>query len=180
MQPTSTTVPFTSSVTQECFIRIAPSFQRVLSLQSATFTVQSSGLCNDSDYEWSVDSTIRSSCDQHGNYRAGSNPKLVQAAFDTIRVIDHANGGISAQAYVKVFPGCPVTQLYGVNSEEVRLLRKFRDDVAGTTPEGKQLVTLYYQWGPMLSAAIEENEAFKVEMKKLVDAFLPALRTVMD
>ncbi len=180
MQATSTTVPFTSSVTQECSIGITPSFQRVLSLQSAKFTVQSSGLCIDSDYEWSVDSTIRSSCDQNGNYTAGSNPKLVQAAFDTIRVIDHANGGISAQAYVKVFPGCPVTQVYGKHSEEVHLLRKFRDDVASTTPEGKQLVTLYYQWGPMLSAAIEENEAFKVEMKKLVDAFLPALRTVMD
>jgi hypothetical protein len=88
--------------------------------------------------------------------------------------------GIQPTTSTTVFPGCPVTQLYGVNSEEVRLLRKFRDDAASTTPEGKQLVTLYYQWGPMLSAAIEENEAFKAEMKKLMDAVLPIIRAGTD
>jgi hypothetical protein len=137
-------------------------------------------LCNNSDYEWSVDSTIGSTCDQNGKYTAGSTPHLVQASLDTVRVTDHANGDISARAYVKVFPGCPVTQLYGVNSEEVRLLRKFRDKVASTTAEGKQLVTIYYQWGPMLSAAMEENEAFKAAMKKLMDTFLPMIRAGID
>jgi hypothetical protein len=88
--------------------------------------------------------------------------------------------GIQPTTSTTVFPGCPVTQLYGVNSEEVRLLRKFRDDVASTTPEGKQLVTLYYQWGPMLSAAMEENEAFKAEMKKLMDTVLPIIRAGTD
>jgi hypothetical protein len=127
-----------------------------------------------------VDSTIGSTCDQNGNYTSGSNPPLVQAALDTVRVIDHANGGISAQAYVTVVFGCPLTQLYGENSEEVQLLRKFRDDVVSTTPEGIYLVTLYYQWGPMLSVAMEENQAFKAAMKNLIDAFLPVIRAVMD
>jgi len=180
IQPTSTTAPFTTSVAPECSIRIAPSFQPVLALQSVTFTIQSSGFCNDSDYEWSVDSTIGSTCDQNGKYTAGSNPHLVRASLDTVRVTDHANGDISARAYVKVFPGCPVTQVYGEHSEEVHLLRKFRDTVASTTPEGKHLVTLYYQWVPMLSAAMQENEAFKAEIKKLIDLSLPAIRTVMD
>jgi hypothetical protein len=32
----------------------------------------------------------------------------------------------------------------------------------------------------MLSAAIEENEAFKAEMKKLMDAVLPIIRAGTD
>jgi hypothetical protein len=88
--------------------------------------------------------------------------------------------GMQTTSSTTVFPGCPLTQVYGENSEEVHLLRKFRDIVAGTTPEGKHLVTLYYQWGPMLSAAMEENEAFKAEMKKLVDTFLPVIRAAID
>jgi hypothetical protein len=178
--PITTTAPSPTSVTQKCSIGITPSFQRVHSLQSVSFTIQSSGFCNDSDYEWSVDSTIGSTCDQNGNYTSGSNPPLVQAALDTVRVIDHANGGICAQAYVTVVFGCPLTQLYGENSEEVQLLRKFRDDVVSTTPEGIYLVTLYYQWGPMLSVAMEENQAFKAAMKNLIDAFLPVIRAAID
>jgi hypothetical protein len=180
IQPTTTTTPSLTSVTPKCSIGITPSFQRVHSLQSVSFTIQNSGFCNDSDYEWSVESAIGSTCDQTGNYRAGSSPHLVREALDIVRVIDHSNGGISAQAYVKVFSGCPATQLYGENAEEVQLLRKFRDDVVSTTPEGAYLVTLYYQWGPMLSAAMEKNKAFKAEMKKLVDTFLPVIQAVID
>ncbi len=173
MQSTSTSAPFTTSIPRECSIRIAPPWQRVVSLQSITFTARSSGFCNDPDYEWTLESSIGSTCDQNGHYRAGSNSTT---ALDIITVIDHANSGISARVLVKVFPRCPILQLYGENSEEVYLLRKFRDDVASTTPQGKQLIRLYYQWGPLLAAAIEKNEAFKAETKKLLDTILPVIR----
>jgi hypothetical protein len=173
MQSTSTSAPFTTSIPRECSISIAPSWQRAVSLQSITFTVRSSGFCNDPDYEWTLESSIGSTCDQNGHYIAGSDSTT---ALDIITVIDHANSGISARVFVKVFPRCPILQLYGENSEEVYLLRKFRDDVASTTPEGKQLIRLYYQWGPLLAAAIEKNEAFKAEMKKLLDTILPVIR----
>jgi len=173
MQSTSTSAPFTTSIPRECSISIAPHWQRAVSLQSITFTARSSGLCNDPDYEWTLESSIGSTCDQNGHYIAGSNSTT---ALDIITVIDHANSGISARVFVKVFPRCPILQLYGENSEEVNLLRKFRDDVAGTTPEGKQLIRLYYQWGPLLAAAMDENIAFKAELKKLLDTILPVIR----
>jgi hypothetical protein len=106
-------------------------------------------------------------------------PSSISSSTSTTAFSITTTTGIQPTTSTTVFPGCPVTQLYGVHSEEVRLLRKFRDDVVGTTPEGKQLVTLYYQWGPMLSAAMEENEAFKAEMKKLVDTFLPVIRAAL-
>ena len=102
------------------------------------------------------------------------------SSTSTIAVSTTTTAGMQPTSTTTVLPGCPVTQLYGENSEEVHLLRKFRDDVASTTPEGKYLVTLYYQWGPMLSAEMEENEAFKAEMKKLIDAFLPVIREGID
>ena len=173
MQSTSTSAPFTTSIPRECSISIAPHWQRAVSLQSITFTARSSGLCNDPDYEWTLESSIGSTCDQNGHYIAGSNSTT---ALDIITVIDHGNSGISARVFVKVFPRCPILQLYGENSEEVNLLRKFRDDVAGTTPEGKQLIRLYYQWGPLLAAAMDENIAFKAELKKLLDTILPVIR----
>ncbi len=173
IQSTSTSAPFTTSIPRECSIRIAPPWQRAVSLQSITFTVRSSGLCNDPDYEWTLESSIGSTCDQNGHYIAGSN---ITTALDIITVIDHANNGISVRVFVKVFPRCPILQLYGENSEEVYLLRKFRDDIARTTPEGKQLATLYYQWGAILAAAMDENEAFKAELKKLLDTILPVIR----
>jgi len=173
MQSTSTSAPFTTSIPRECSISIAPHWQRAVSLQSITFTARSSGLCNDPDYEWTLESSIGSTCDQNGHYIAGSNSTT---ELDIITVIDHANSGISARVFVKVFPRCPILQLYGENSEEVNLLRKFRDDVAGTTPEGKQLIRLYYQWGPLLAAAMDENIAFKAELKKLLDTILPVIR----
>jgi len=151
----------------------------VVSQQSVTFAAINNGLCNNSDYEWLLESSIGSTCDQNGNYKAGSNLKTLNPASDTITVIDHANGGVSSQALVTIFPGCPARQLYGENSEEVNLLRKFRDDVARATPEGKHLITLYYQWGPVLTVAMEKNEAFKAEVKRLIDAILPMMRAVV-
>ena len=148
--------------------------------QSVTFEAISNGLCNDPDYEWLLQSNIGSTCDQNGNYKAGSNLKTLNPASDTITVIDHANGGVSSQALVTIFPGCPARQLYGENSEEVNLLRKFRDDVARATPEGKHLITLYYQWGPVLTVAMEKNEAFKGDVKKMIDTLLPMIRLAVE
>lgn len=144
--------------------------------QSVTFEAISNSLCNDPDYEWLLQSNIGSTCDQHGKYTAGSLLETPKPALDSITVIDHANGDMSAQASVRVFGRCPVRQLYGADSEEVILLRKFRDDVAGATPEGKYLIALYYQWAPVLSEAMEKDQTFKAEIRRLIDTLLPLMR----
>ena len=135
------------------------------------------GDCSNADYEWLVETTIGSSCDQYGNYTAGINPDRLIPVVDTILVVDHANDGITAEASVTVHCGCPSQYLYGESSEEVMLLRWFRDTVLSTTPEGKQIIQLYYQWGPIILKAMEGNEALQEEVKDVVDHIVDLLRT---
>jgi hypothetical protein len=137
------------------------------------------GDCNDADYEWSLESTIGSSCDHYGNYTAGINPDRLNPVADTIRVVDHANDGITAGASVTVLFRCPSQYLYGASSEEVLLLRWFRDHILRRTPEGKQIIKLYYQWSSLLLKAMEEDDALQEEVKEIVDHLVELLRADM-
>jgi hypothetical protein len=68
---------------------------------------------------------------------------------------------------------CPILQLFGEDSEEVQLLRDFRDSVLSQTPEGRQLIKLYYAWSPVIVRALEEDEKFREEIAELIDGILP-------
>ena len=57
------------------------------------------------------------------------------------------------------------------NSEEVELLRHVRD-VLSKTPEGQEIIKLYYQWSPAIVKAMEEDEEFKQHVKEMVDGIL--------
>jgi hypothetical protein len=72
--------------------------------------------------------------------------------------------------------GCPLQYLYGELSEEVMLLREFRNTVLSTTPEGKQIIQLYYQWSPIILKAMEDDEALQAEVKDVVDHIVDLLR----
>jgi len=37
------------------------------------------------------------------------------------------------------------------------------------TPEGKELIKLYYQWSPVIVKAMEEDEEFREDIKEIVD-----------
>jgi hypothetical protein len=126
-----------------------------------------------------VESTIGSSCDHSGNYTAGINPDRHIPAADTILVVDHANDAITAKASVTVHYGCPSQYLYGQSSEEVLLLRWFRDHVLHTTPEGKQLIRLYYHWSPLLLKGMAEDDALLEEVKSVIDHLVGLLRADM-
>ena len=67
---------------------------------------------------------------------------------------------------------CPSEHLYGDYSEEVYLLRKFRDNVLSSTPEGKQLIDLYYTWSPLVFKAMVEDEELKSEIRIMLDGIL--------
>ena len=75
---------------------------------------------------------------------------------------------------------CPLELVYGVHAEETALLRYFRDTVLSKTPEGQELITLYYQWSPAIVRAMEEDEEFKNMIKEIVEAVLPILRSIRD
>lgn len=71
---------------------------------------------------------------------------------------------------------CASEAIYGKDSEEVELLRFIRDNILSTTPEGQELIQLYYQWSPVIVMVIEDDEEFKKEVKSLIDGILVLIR----
>jgi hypothetical protein len=71
---------------------------------------------------------------------------------------------------------CPTAEIYGETSGEASLLRSFRDTVLSTTPEGQELIKLYYQWSPLIVAAMKEDDHFKEELKSLLDEVIVLIK----
>jgi len=71
---------------------------------------------------------------------------------------------------------CPFATIFGEASEEVEILRYVRDSVLSQTPEGREIIKLYYQWSPAIIKTMEEDEKFKEEVKELIDGILPLIR----
>jgi hypothetical protein len=68
--------------------------------------------------------------------------------------------------------GCPAGKIYGEHSEEAETLRYVRDNILSHTPEGKEIIKLYYQWSPIIVKAMQEDEEFKEDVKGVVDEIL--------
>ena len=60
----------------------------------------------------------------------------------------------------------------GENSEETELLRYFRDNVLSQSPEGSEIIRLYYEWSSTVVNAMEGDAQFKKEVKEMIDEFL--------
>ena len=67
---------------------------------------------------------------------------------------------------------CPSFALYGEDSEEVELLRDYRDEVLSQTPVGQGIIKLYYQLSPAIVKAMEKDEEFREELKEMIDGVL--------
>ena len=162
-----------------CSINIEPETKEVISGQTASFNVTTEGDCSTPNYEWSVESTIGSKIDQNGNYTAGLNLDLANPANDKVKVVDRGNSDAQAEATVTVSL-CPSVQLYGEQSKEVKALRNFRDSVLSTTPEGQELIKLYYEWSPAIVRAMEEDEEFREDVKEMIDGVLIMIREAVE
>ena len=75
---------------------------------------------------------------------------------------------------------CPPELIYGEHSEQTELLRCFRDNVLSKSPEGQELIKLYYQWSPVIVKAMEGDEEFKEEVKEMMDGVLPLIRREIE
>lgn len=75
---------------------------------------------------------------------------------------------------------CPSLGIYGEGSEEVRLLRYFRDGVLRITPEGQELIKLYYQWSPFIVQTMENDEKFKEWIKEMINSLLPIIERKLE
>ncbi len=70
-------------------------------------------------------------------------------------------------------PGlCSAEQIYGEHSKETELLRYFRDNVLTQSPEGQEIIKLYYQWNPVAVKAMESDNEFREEVKEMLDGVL--------
>ncbi len=63
-------------------------------------------------------------------------------------------------------------EIYGEDSEEIKLLRYIRDNVLNQNPEGREIIRLYYQWSPTIVKAMEDDEEFKQDVKEMIDGVL--------
>jgi Tol biopolymer transport system component len=67
---------------------------------------------------------------------------------------------------------CAVAKLYGEDSWEVELLRNIRDEILVTTPEGREIIRLYYGWSPVIVEMMDDDESFKAQVKELADEII--------
>jgi len=67
---------------------------------------------------------------------------------------------------------CTIELVYGEHSEQTELLRYLRDSVLSQTPEGQQIIRLYYQWSPAIIQMMEADEQFKEEVKEMVNGVI--------
>jgi len=72
-------------------------------------------------------------------------------------------------------PSCPSEQIYGEYSDETEILRYLRDNILNQTPEGQELIRLYYEWSPMIVKAMEADEVFKNQVKEMIEGMLPLI-----
>jgi hypothetical protein len=70
---------------------------------------------------------------------------------------------------------CLSEEIYGEDSPQTELLRCFRDTILNNTPEGKELIRLYYKWSPMIVKVVREDTLLKKEVTQLVDGILKLL-----
>jgi hypothetical protein len=81
---------------------------------------------------------------------------------------------------VAVESGCPVEQIYGTHSEEVALLRAFRDTILSKTPAGQRVIKIYYDWSPAITEAVAKDKAFKEEIKRMIDPVVGLIERRME
>ena len=93
----------------------------------------------------------------------------------SIEFYDHTDPVYAPRLIIMGNNSCPILQIFGEGSEEVKLLRDFRDSILNTTLIGRGLISLYYELSPVFSNALEEDEGLKEDVKGLIDGTLPII-----
>ncbi len=129
--------------------------------------------------KFAQDGTLITTIVLEGKGGFGAQPSPYGLAIDSqgnIYVADAANDCIKKYSPVSTttttVPGCPVVILYGDAARETKTLRVFRDEALSTTPEGRQLVDLYYRLSPLIAQTLENDEEFKNKLRVLLDSLI--------
>ncbi|MHC4139579.1 MAG: CFI-box-CTERM domain-containing protein, partial [Planctomycetota bacterium] len=92
-------------------------------------------------------------------------------ATDVVKVVEVTSAS-SDEARVVVSRGCFLLRLYGEGSDEIEILREFRNHFMNKSLEGQAIINFYYKWSPLVVKAIEEDEEIKEQLKEVVDNVL--------
>ncbi len=106
---------------------------------------------------------------------AGQEP-IITTTTTIFSVSTTSTGGLPTTTTTA--PSCLSTIIYGEHSEETALLRYFRDNVLTQSPEGQEFIRLYYEWSPAIVKAMDEDEAFRAEVKEMLDGVLELIGEV--
>jgi hypothetical protein len=60
---------------------------------------------------------------------------------------------------------CPILAIYGDYTEEIEILRDYRDNELNNSPEGREIIKIYYQWNHVMVNIMEADEELKNEVK---------------
>jgi len=75
---------------------------------------------------------------------------------------------------------CALALMYGEHSNETELLRFIRDNILSRTPEGRELIKVYYQFSPVIVQILTTDENFKEELKDMINEALPFLKISVE
>jgi len=75
---------------------------------------------------------------------------------------------------------CLAVKLYGEESAEVDLLRRYRDEVLEQTAAGTVVVNLYYNVAPMAEIMIDNNPYLRQTAKRIIDKMLPVIKQLLE
>lgn len=78
--------------------------------------------------------------------------------------------------FKEVKTSCAMVSMYGEDSDEVRLLRAFRDEVLSRTKDGQELIKIYYQLSPLIVNLIKEDSKLRSEIENMVNEALSLIR----
>jgi hypothetical protein len=76
--------------------------------------------------------------------------------------------------------GCLVSAVYGEDSQKVKILRQYRDEVLITTPRGREFIRLFYQLSPMLEKKMREDPQFREQVKRFCDLAVKSIEASQE
>ena len=71
-------------------------------------------------------------------------------------------------------------EIYGENAEQVELLRKYRNNVLSKTPEGQEIIKIYYKFCPTIVNLLEKRPALRNKARIFIDGLLPGIKKKVE
>ena len=141
MAATTTTVPEIYSIAGHVTGDIVAGVSvKLTGTMSRTLKTDTDGYYHFSNIAGEGDYTITP---EHEDYEFEPQNHVVQGLASDLSDMDFVSARIETTA-------CPSEAIYGENSEEVEVLRYVRDNLLNQTPEGREIIKLYYQWSPVV------------------------------